>query len=244
MVTYYLKETNTKLGVTKYRAVVTQHQGTVGDDFITQVAETLKMSKAEVVNILSGIIKACLTLIRRGRGFTIPGLCTFSFGSHGSFDDPNSPWNNTVQRLVLNIRADRALSAAAKEAPKNRIHGVQNGPVIDAVMDVTNNAANMASTTGVILIQRGGIARLFGKNSKLAGEDPTVAISFVDADGDRTKITALQRFDKRRTISSIACRGKPAGAIVSRNARKACSDSSQYIVIRPRFCFAQICFQF
>jgi hypothetical protein len=204
MVTYYLKESTLTPDSADYHAVITQHESAEGDVFVKQAAETLNKSEGEVIGILHGLADSAATLVRQGRGFKLPGFCKFSFGIHGSFAGPDEPWNPAIQKMVLNIRADRALTAAAQEAPKTRIHGVTYGPVIDAVVDMVDNTTNTS-------LHPGGMNRLIGKDIKIAGTDPNNGIRLIDEVGDSTQVTTEAIGHNSPTELLFICPNLPAG---------------------------------
>ncbi|MHC6204545.1 DUF4469 domain-containing protein [Breznakiellaceae bacterium SP9] len=184
MVTYYLKKNTLASDSVDYHAVITQQESTDGDAYVKQSAETLNISEGQVIGILRGLAASAVTLIKQGRGFKLPGFCSFSFGIHGAFNGPDAPWEDAVQKMVVNIHADRTLTAAAQEAPKTRIHGVIYGPVIDALVDLSVNTTNST-------LHPGRNIKLIGKNIKIAGTEDTIGIRFIDAGNNTTHVAAM-----------------------------------------------------
>jgi hypothetical protein len=182
MLDFYL-EPNTLSGAVpgSYRAVVTQQEGAQGDAFLKMVSTTLNMSLGEATGILKGVAQAALALTGQGWTWTLPGIGTITFSIQGNFDGPDAVFDPAIHRIVVHFRPDRSLTAAAQTAPKNRLHGVVHGPVIDAVVDMTTNATNSTLTPG-------GNIKLSGKDFKIVGNAPNNGIAFLDADGEPIQV--------------------------------------------------------
>jgi hypothetical protein len=173
MLDYYLVPNVLTNDPANYRAVVTQQESAEGDAFLKLAATTLNMSEGEVIGLLNGLAASAKALIGQGWGFRLPGFGHFSFSIRGNFNAPDAIYDNAVQKVSLGFRVDRALIAAAQNAPKQRIHGVVHGPVIDAVTDMFSNESN---TT----MHSGGNTKVTGKNLKIAGTSSAVGIFLLD----------------------------------------------------------------
>jgi hypothetical protein len=205
MLDYYL-EPNTLTGAAPgtYRAVVTQQESAEGDAYVKMAAKTLNISEGETIGLLNGLAQAAQTLIGQGWGFKLPGFGSFGFSIRGSFDGPDAPYDPSVQKVGLSFRLDRALVAAAQTAPKNRIHGVVHGPVIDAVVDMTANTTNST-------LHPGGNTKISGKNIKIAGTAPSNGIRIVDEVGDSSPVAPAAISRNSPTELVFICPNLPAG---------------------------------
>jgi hypothetical protein len=205
MLDYYLVPNTLTTNTANYRAMVTQQESADGDAYIKIAAKTLNMSEGEIIGLLNGLAASAHTLVGQGWGFTLPGFGTFSFSIRGNFDGPDAPYDPAVQKVSLNFHVDRALTAAAQDAPKTRIHGVVHGPVIDSVVDMFNNESN---TT----LHPGGNIRISGKNIKLAGTAGDVGIAFLDANKLPIAVAATSVSHNSPTELVFICPDLPAGA--------------------------------
>jgi hypothetical protein len=205
MLDYYL-EPNTLSGAEPgtYRAVVTQSESAQGDSYVKMAAKTLNISEGETIGILNGLAQAAQALVGQGWGFKLPGFGTIRFSFKGTVPSADAPLNPEVNTVHLTFIVDRALTAAAQGCPKNRLHGVVHGPVIDAVVDMATNATNET-------LHSGGNTKITGKNIKLAGENPTVGIYIVDADGETLQVAPAAISHNAPTELVFICPNLDAG---------------------------------
>jgi hypothetical protein len=204
MLDYYLVPNTLTTAQGTYRAVVTQQENAEGTAYVKLAAKTLNMSEGEIVGILNGLASTGRTLIGQGWGFTLPGFGKFSFGFKGNFDGPNAVYDPALQKVSVNFLVDKTLTSEAQTAPKNRIHGVVHGPVIDSVVDMGTNAVNTN-------LSPGGNIKISGKNIKIVGEDPTVGIDIIDAAGESVMVQKMVRSRNGPTELVFICPALSAG---------------------------------
>jgi hypothetical protein len=231
MITYDIEKTTMTDTPGTCHAVVIQQESAGGDAFIKLAAETLNMSEGQAIGVINGLSHTAKTLIGQGWGFTLPGFGHFSFSIRGVFPGPDAPYDPAVQKVSVNFRVDAALTAAAQTAPKTRIHGVEHGPVIDAVI-------NMAAAESNTSLTPGGNTKVSGKNIKITGPAPTVGIAIIDEDGAAVTVDTAAISHNGPTELIFICPALPPGVYHLRVTTQFCGTSGHYIDPPRSYTFA------
>ncbi|MDR1400418.1 MAG: DUF4469 domain-containing protein, partial [Treponema sp.] len=196
MLDYYLKRNSIPLDSTDHHAVVTHTEGVDDEGFIKLLSEVLNINEGEAWRVLSGVETVARNLLSQGWSFKLAKICSFSLGISGSFPTPDASFDPAVNKVTVRIHVDKNLLAAARTAPLNRLHGVENGPIIDSITDKATGKINSILTPGH------GV-QLSGKNLKVVGEGAGV---FLVADtGDIIPVPANDLLENVSTKSLFIC---------------------------------------
>jgi len=102
-------------------------------------------------------------------------------GIKGKF---NSAGESKDMSIHPSVHFGTEFQKALTQVKAHRIHAPQTGTVIESVTDIKTQAVNR-------LLSPGGAARITGDKVKLAGDDPSVGLYFINIDtGARTKVDA------------------------------------------------------
>jgi nucleoid DNA-binding protein len=183
MIDYYLVQNKVPTDSTEYHAVVTHTEGLDQGNVVKMLGEVLNINEGEAKRVISGIGTAAKNLLSQGWSFKIEGIGSFSLGITGSFPGPDAPFNPAVNKITVHFLADKELSAAARTASLNRIHGVEHGPIIDAVEDKNSGAIDSKLSPGH------GV-QIIGKDIKISGTDSSVGIHIIDETGTVVSVPA------------------------------------------------------
>ncbi|MDR2393638.1 MAG: DUF4469 domain-containing protein [Treponema sp.] len=183
MIDYYLVQNKVPVGSTAYHAVVTHTEGLDQNNFVKMLGEVLNINEGEAKRVIAGIGTVAKNLLSQGWSFKIEGIGSFSLGITGAFSSPDASFNPAVNKITVHFLADKELGAAARSASLNRLHGVEQGPIIDSVEDKSSGAIDGKLSPGH------GV-QISGKDIKIAGADSSVGIHLIDETGNAVSVPA------------------------------------------------------
>ena len=111
------------------------------------------------------------------------GYCYASLSCTGVVE--GSAWDPAVNSLTVNMQPAKSLREAVAEAKVTVTGTASEAMYISAGGDATTKGTSYTVTPG-------SIYRVRGKNVKIAGEDPSVGIFFVDEEGTETQVPMAQ----------------------------------------------------
>lgn len=111
------------------------------------------------------------------------GYCYASLSCTGVVE--GSAWDPAVNSLTVNMQPAKSLREAVAEAKVTVTGTASEAMYISAGGDATTKGTSYTVTPG-------SIYRVRGKNVKIAGEDPSVGIFFVNEEGTETQVPMAQ----------------------------------------------------
>jgi hypothetical protein len=229
MLNYYLTPNTVPEDASGYHAVVTQSEGEDVKHFVLTLAHLLNVNEGEARRVIAGISEAAKDLLSQGWGFKIDGIGTFSLGITGGFPSPEAPFNHAVNKVGVRFQADKEITAAARSAKMTRLHGIEHGPVIDAVEDKDGGVLNGRLSPG-----KGAL--LSGRGLKIAGEDPACGVWLIDEAGGETQVSSGDILENHPTRLLFICPPLPAGSYHLRVTTQS-SNSSRTVGIPRSYIF-------
>jgi hypothetical protein len=177
MIDFYLKQNELTEDPNDYIAVVFQTDVVTEAEMARDISQTVGgVTEGQVAQVIDAYNKRVGAHLEAGRSVKT-GLYSTHFSIGGKFSGPDADYNPAINTVNIHVKLNPTLIAAAKRAPKQKHAGIVNGPVIDAVIDLSTGAANAT-------LHPGTNASLVGNRFKIVGPAATNGLAFLDADGD------------------------------------------------------------
>jgi hypothetical protein len=186
-----------------------ERAGQPATGFHAQTVQSEERTTADCILIMAGIKggatageaaqwldvmrRALISELARGCNVNVKGFFTAGVNLKGNFPFNDSPLDPAVNTLHPSVSFSRDIFRAIEHSPVRRVTDAASGIYIESVYDVASGAENSTLTPGMVL-------QLHGRKIKLAGDDPSVGVSFIDANDGHTLVpkAAVSRNGDRR----------------------------------------------
>jgi len=139
------------------------------------------LTRSDIASVLEAEKQVVMDII--GEGGAVNTELFNAFPSiTGVFDTPNESFDSAKHRVKVHLQPGSALRTAATGIKTKKVTGVVTGTIITSVLDVKTGSLNN-------LITPGRDVKVVGAKLKVAGNDPSVGLFFVNAaDGARAAV--------------------------------------------------------
>ncbi|MHC6203329.1 HU family DNA-binding protein [Breznakiellaceae bacterium SP9] len=166
-----------------------------GSGYVAQVFRTVTVTEKELCSEIALMVTG-LTLgqvgmvidaynrcvgvhLKEGRNVHME-LFSMSFSMHGLFATMATIFNPLIHKIMLHVRLNKELSEAAKQAVPSKHEGVvQNGPVIDEIIDLSTGIADNAT-------------HIADNATHIAGSETVIAGNITHIAGNATHIRPIR----------------------------------------------------
>ena len=147
------------------------------------VASGTTLTKTDIIAVLNSFFEEIIKAIKQGFAINL-GYFHISFSIQGTFDSPTAQFDPSKgHRIVIHINPGVPLKQALEHVTTERIHATSHAPLIELVKDISSGKTNSTITPG-------GMVSISGEFLKVAGDDTSIGVYFVDNSKTEHKVTS------------------------------------------------------
>jgi hypothetical protein len=198
MINYILKPNTLKApganAPTGFHAQTVQSEERTTADFIRVMADTKGgATEGEAAQWLDVVRRTLISELARGCNVNLKGFFNANVNIKGPFPASDSSFDPARNTLHVGMSVSRAITKELKDSPTHHVSEASSGIFIGHVQDAASGTEDSILTPGMV-------CRVRGSKIKLAGDDPTVGVAFLGAEGETTLIapTAVSRNGDRQ----------------------------------------------
>ena len=184
MIKYYLKKNLLSKDEANYIAQVAA-SGTIDYDKLIDkiLGKGTTLTRPDLYAALEALNDVIEEYIAEGYNINMP-LYSIGYSISGTFTGANDQFDPERHQLNINFSRSTATRKLGESIKHEKVAAPAASNVISEYLDTTSNTADA-------LINPGGGFMIMGENIKLLGDDPSVGLYFVAADGTEYKCTAI-----------------------------------------------------
>jgi Bacterial DNA-binding protein. len=151
------------------------------------------VSKTDIVAVFTAFFETIDECIERGENINLP-IFNMGYSITGVFDKSTDTFNPEEHEVHVNLNIGTQIKKAIENIKLEKINSVQTLPVIEEFTDLSSNTVNSKLTAN-------GIFEITGRRLKIAGEDETVGIFFVNGDNTEHKVSVIAENGYKKVIA-------------------------------------------
>jgi hypothetical protein len=154
---------------------------TIADFVRTMTSLRGGVTEGEAAQWLDLVIRSFIFELSQGRAVNIKGFINAHVEIRGSLPNAEATFDPARNSLHVSVTVSRDVTRAIAGSPTGRVSDAASGIYIEHVHDAASNTDDSTLTPGMVL-------KIFGSKIKLAGDAPTVGVTFLDADGEPIQV--------------------------------------------------------
>lgn len=152
------------------------------------------VTRTDILAVFNDMEEAVVDLHRQGYTVNLPLFGT-SFSIKGRFDRPEETFSTDRHRLNINVHRGRLLTHLQRDLRPEKTDRAPAQPTIHQVTDLVSGVQNERLTPG-------GVVEIVGRAIKIVGNDASVGLWFMAADGSKTRAT-ITVHNKPSTVLAV-----------------------------------------